>query len=65
MEQLAKDYAGHAHFPFMYVREAHPGELYGAHQTIEQKVGHARAFREYGVEREIIFNPRTGESLLF
>ena len=49
MEQLAKDFAGKAHFPFMYVREAHPGELYSAHQSIEQKFAHAQAFREYGV----------------
>jgi hypothetical protein len=49
MEQLAKDFAGKAHFPLMYVREAHPGELYSAHQSIEQKFAHAQAFREYGV----------------
>jgi hypothetical protein len=61
MEQLAKDFAGRAHFPFMYVREAHPGELYGAHQSFEQKWEHARAFREYGVERQILVDSLYGK----
>lgn len=61
MEQLSKDYADKAHFPFMYVREAHPGELYGAHQSIEQKFEHARAFREYGVERQIVVDSLYGK----
>jgi len=60
MEQLAKDFAGKAHFPFMYVREAHPGELFGAHHSIEQKFAHARAFREYGVQRQIIVDSLYG-----
>ena len=60
MEELAKDFAGQAHFPFMYVREAHPGELYGAHQSIEQKFEHARAFRVYGVERQIVVDSLYG-----
>jgi hypothetical protein len=60
MEQLAKDFAGQAHFPFMYVREAHPGELYGAHQSIAQKFEHARVFREYGVERQILVDSLYG-----
>ncbi|MDA0798795.1 MAG: hypothetical protein O2826_01795 [Chloroflexi bacterium] len=61
MEQLAKDFVGKAHFPFMYVREAHPGELYGAHQSFEQKFAHARAFREYGVERQILVDSLYGK----
>ncbi|MDA1035481.1 MAG: hypothetical protein O3B65_01205 [Chloroflexi bacterium] len=61
MEQLAKDFAERAHFPFMYVREAHPGELYGAHESIEQKFEHARAFREYGVERQIVVDSLYGK----
>jgi hypothetical protein len=60
MEQLAKDFAGKAHFPLMYVREAHPGELYSAHQSIEQKFAHAQAFREYGVQRQIIVDSLYG-----
>ena len=60
MEQLAKDFADKAHFPFMYVREAHPGELFGAHHSIEQKFAHARAFREYGVQRQIIVDSLYG-----
>ena len=60
MEQLAKDFEGRAHFPFMYVREAHPGELYGAHQSIEQKFAHAKAFREYGVKRQILVDSLYG-----
>jgi hypothetical protein len=61
MEQLAKDFAGRAHFPFMYVREAHPGELYGAHESFEQKLAHARAFREYGAERQILVDSLYGK----
>ena len=61
MEQLAKDFVGQAHFPFMYVREAHPGELYGAHKSIEQKFEHARAFRDYGVERQIVVDSLHGK----
>ena len=61
MEQLAKDFVGKAHFPFMYVREAHPGELYGAHQSIAQKFRHARAFRQYGVERHILVDSLYGK----
>ena len=61
MEQLARDFQGQAHFPFMYVREAHPGELYGAHRSIEQKFEHARAFRAYGVQRQIVVDSLYGK----
>ncbi len=30
-------------FVFVYTREAHPGENYPAHQTLEQKLNHARS----------------------
>ena len=61
MEQLAKDFAGRAYFPFIYVREAHPGELYCAHESFEQKWRHAQAFREYGVERQILVDSLYGK----
>ena len=37
MEALAAEFAGRAHFPFIYVREAHPGELIPPIQSMEEK----------------------------
>lgn len=54
MEDMAKRFAGRAHFLFVYVREAHPGEVYPPHQYIEQKFLHAASFKErLGTERPI------------
>ena len=54
MEDIAKRFADRAHFLFVYVREAHPGEHYPPHQYIEQKVLHAESFRErLSIERPI------------
>ena len=54
MEALAAEFADRAHFPFIYVREAHPGELIPAIQSMEEKAAHAQSFREYGVTRQIL-----------
>ena len=60
MEQLAKDFGDQAHFLFVYVREAHPGEHYPPHQYFEQKVLHAKAIREFGVRRDILIDSLYG-----
>src|SRR5436305_13310899 len=42
-------------FVFVYVREAHPGENYPAHTSMEQKIAQAQAFREHcNIERPIL-----------
>ena len=39
---------------FVYVREAHPGEHYGHHESFEQKMGLAHEFqRLFDVKRPI------------
>jgi hypothetical protein len=48
-------------FVFVYTREAHPGENFPAHRTMEQKLAHARAFKElFGVERPILVDDLSG-----
>ena len=43
---MAKKYADQGFkFIFVYAREAHPGENYPAHQTLEQKLDHARSLQ--------------------
>ena len=45
----------------MYTREAHSGENYGAHRSMEQKLAHARAFKEAGhIERPILVDDLIG-----
>lgn len=62
MEALAKTYASYGFgFLFVYVREAHPGEHYGPHGSIEEKLAHARAFRDHcQVERPILVDDLQG-----
>jgi hypothetical protein len=49
MEALAGRYADRAvRSVFIYTREAHPGENYGHHRTIEDKRRNARAFLDHG-----------------
>ena len=60
MEALAAEFAGRAHFPFIYVREAHPGELIPPIQSMEEKAAHAQSFREYGVTRQILLDSLYG-----
>jgi hypothetical protein len=46
---------------FLYTREAHPGELVGAHQTFEDKVDTARKLRdEIGIRRPILVDDLAG-----
>lgn len=62
MEPMAREYApkGFA-FVFVYTREAHPGEHYGPHHSMEQKLAHARAFQESSkVERPILLDDLVG-----
>ena len=61
MEAMAKKYAVDAHFIFVYSREAHPGELYPPLESIEQKIQHAKDFRErLGTERPILIDSLYG-----
>ena len=46
---------------FVYTREAHPGEHYPAHRSIEQKVSQAMAFKQIlGIERPILVDDIVG-----
>jgi hypothetical protein len=59
---MAREYASKGfNFVFVYVREAHPGENYGAHHSMEQKLAHARAFRKLrNIERPILVDDLSG-----
>jgi hypothetical protein len=59
---MAREFAPHGiDFVFVYTREAHPGEHFPAHRTLEQKIEHARAFRErFGIERPILVDDLAG-----
>jgi hypothetical protein len=55
MEALAGRYRDRAvRSVFIYTREAHPGEHYGHHRTIEDKRRNARAFLDHGGNRRQI-----------
>ena len=48
-------------FVFVYTREAHPGENFPAHRSMEQKLSHARAFKkEFSIERPILVDDLIG-----
>jgi hypothetical protein len=48
-------------FLFVYTREAHPGENYPAHRSMERKIAHARAFRaQQRIERPILVDDLSG-----
>jgi hypothetical protein len=48
-------------FVFVYTREAHPGENFPAHRSMEQKLAHARAFKErFQIERPILVDDLVG-----
>ena len=59
---MAREYvAKNVVFIFLYVREAHPGENFPAHRTMEQKLSHARAFqKQFIIERPILVDDLTG-----
>jgi hypothetical protein len=60
MDALAAEFEGRAHFPFVYVREAHPGELVPTIQSMEDKIAHAEKFREYGLKRQVLLDSLYG-----
>jgi hypothetical protein len=46
---------------FFYTREAHPGENYPAHQSLDQKIRHARDFKEqFEIERSVLVDDLEG-----
>jgi hypothetical protein len=59
---MAREYAEHGIASvFFYTREAHPGEHYPAHRSLEQKLVHARAFRDlFGIDRPILVDDLAG-----
>lgn len=62
LESMAREYEPHGfRFVFVYTREAHPGEHYGAHQSLEQKRAHAQAFQKRNqVARPILVDDLLG-----
>ncbi len=62
MEPLAQEYEPRGYrFAFVYTRGAHPGEHYPNHTSMEQKLAHARAFRERdSVRRTILVDDLSG-----
>ena len=59
---MAREYAdkGFASV-FVYTREAHPGEHFPAHASLEQKLAHARTLAErFGIERPILVDDLAG-----
>lgn len=59
---MAKTFAAKGfNFVFIYVREAHPGENFPAHRSMEQKLAQARAFQERcNIERPILVDDLVG-----
>ncbi len=59
---MAREYASRGFASvFVYTREAHPGERFPAHRSPEQKLAHARAFRERcAIERPILVDDLEG-----
>lgn len=62
MEDIARRYADRAvRSVFLYTREAHPGELYRHHGSMDDKRHHARAFqRDSGTQRQILLDDLEG-----
>ena len=62
MNRLARDFAGaDIGSVFLYTHEAHPGENYPHHTSLEQKRGHAAALRDVlGVDRPILVDALDG-----
>lgn len=46
LKQLHEEFGDRVAFVSMYVREAHPGENYPQAETFEEKLEHARAYKE-------------------
>ena len=62
MEEMAARYANRSvRSVFLYTREAHPGESFGHHTSMEDKRHNARAFRaEFDVKRQILLDDLKG-----
>jgi hypothetical protein len=62
MEQMAARHARRSvRSVFLYTREAHPGESYRHHTSMEDKRHHARAFQaEFGIKRQILLDDLEG-----
>ena len=62
MEDLAQRYADQAvRSVFLYTREAHPGENYRHHTSMDDKRAVARAFKEHSnIKREILLDDLIG-----
>jgi len=59
---MARRYADRAvRSVFLYTREAHPGENYRHHATMDDKRHHARAFQQHNaIERQILLDDVAG-----
>ncbi len=64
MDDLAKRYADRdVRSVFLYTREAHPGEYYRHHASMEDKRNNARAFIEHeNVSRPILLDTLAGDA---
>src|SRR5215471_6095841 len=64
MEELYRNFAEHGvESVFVYVREAHPGEHFGPHDSLERKRAHAREFqRLFDVRRPILVDDLEGRA---
>ena len=62
MERLAAEYANRAvRSVFIYTREAHPGENYRHHRSMDDKRHHAGAFVEHcSVKRQVLLDDLSG-----
>ena len=62
LEPMAREYGPQGFgFLLVYTREAHRGEHYGPHWSMEQKLANAQAFQERGqVERAILVDDLVG-----
>jgi hypothetical protein len=59
---MSREYGGKGvAFVFLYTREAHPGENFPAHRSVEQKLRHATIFREqFKIRRPILVDDLVG-----
>lgn len=61
MNELARAYGDRANVAVVYTREAHPGQDYPAHRSIEEKRANAAdARREEGIERTVLVDSLSG-----
>jgi Iodothyronine deiodinase len=59
---MAREYSNKGFvFLFLYIREAHPAENFPAHRSTEQKLAHARTFKDrFQIERPILVDDLVG-----